>query len=370
MYASIRNYAALAAFLTTTATAEAMTGVPRQFVHMLPICSASSPQAQSSCRRLVSREQQRSRPAPWLSDAAKGGRHLLYVGLPFSSEIAISTISATSISPAGILSLPAGNAPVGLAVDRARDLYVAVTPFGGSAPASVVVFPPGSSQPSRTYTDGLAGTTPMTVAVDRHGTLYVATQVPSANCFTATGSGFVAEYAKGSMQPAALITDIPGCPLAVATDRASNLYVSYYRDTASNGQISGVREYARGSTHGSELGLSVPSFENANVGPLFWGLGIDSAGDIVVSNIAVDVTVLQLLTYPPGQTTPSNVIDYPGDWGQTMFALDGNTLYANAYIAEGSAAPPSAAFEYPSGRERVLEGQAAPGYQYGYAVSP
>ncbi|MBV8531833.1 MAG: hypothetical protein JO104_10980 [Candidatus Eremiobacteraeota bacterium] len=308
-----------------------------------------------ACARIVG-----SRPRPpsrsWL--AASTGKTLLYAAEPFAGIISVSTVSANKLTPSGELSF-SGAIPFELAADS-KNLYVGL--LNPSGPSSVEVFPRGATKPSKIYTDGITG--PLDVAIDAHGTLYVANFVSSSSCN-------VLEYAKGSMKPTATITDVPGCPNGVAVDSASNLYVTYiYYPTGKPWQTD-VLKYARGSTSGVRLNLKAPGRND------FYGLAVDAKGDVLVANEQEDGMLYQILIFPAGSHAPTNALQYGDGWFPLFFALDEDRLFAPAYLEQGTASLMTlgdvpAEFDYPSGRERIVESPKllAPGFVFSFAVSP
>jgi hypothetical protein len=244
-------------------------------------------------------------------------------------------------------------------VDSSKNLYVSVFKVSGSP--SVEVFAPGSITPSKVYTDGIVG--PIDLAVDLHGTLYVA---------NVSGSGIcnVVEYAKGSMKPTAAITNLPGCPDGVATDLDSNLYVSYTYYPPTGPWQTDVVKFARGSTKGARLHLKAPGLN------YFYGIAVDSKGDVVVANSQEVGAISQILIFPHGSHNPTRSVQYGDGWSPLYFALDGDRLFAPAYLEQGTTSlltigDEPAEFEYPSGSERFVENPklAAPGFFFAFAIS-
>jgi sugar lactone lactonase YvrE len=111
--------------------------------------------------------------------------------------------------------------PVGVAIDQSGNIYVAnrYTDASGAetfGPGNVVVYPSGSKSPKRTITDGV--TSPVGIAVDAKGTLYV-TNITENN---------VTEYLHGESQPYQTITEGVNGPIAVTVNDAGWLYVSNF----------------------------------------------------------------------------------------------------------------------------------------------
>lgn len=302
---------------------------------------------------------------------SRSNQTLVYSSQPFSGLVAISALGPRGFKPAGTLALPPQSIAFGLTVDAAQNLYVAISTLGSGTP-SVEVFARGTTRPSKTFTDGL--TAPIDVAVDSHGTLYVANLASSNGSGCGQGSGpggNVVEYASGSTKPARIISGFPGCPQAVAVDARSDLYLTYLYYPSSGFVESDVIEYAYRSTKGQELNLQVPG------GPQLGGIAVTSHGDLVIENVQADATLNQILTFPRGSKSPSSSIQYGGSgWGTAFkfFALLGDRLYAPAYVAQSFAyvAATPAAFAYPSGKQLFVQNPAtgAGPWSYGFAVSP
>jgi sugar lactone lactonase YvrE len=310
----------------------------------------------NACARQI-RAVERPRTKRWIS--ATAGQTLLYVSEPFGSAVSISTVGANAITQSGELTFD-GAIPFSLAVGPSKNLYVAL--LNPSGPPSVEVFPRGSTKPSKVYTDGVTG--PLDVAVDPHGTLYVANFVSSSTCN-------VLEYAKGSLKPTAVITDVPGCPNGVAVDASSNLYVTYIYYPATGPWQTGVMRYARGSTKGTRLNLKASGRND------FYGIAVDAKGNLVIANEAQDGMLYQILIFPRGSRAPAGGMAYGDGWFPLFFTLDGNRLFAPAYLEQGTASlmtigDEPAEFDYPGGRERLVESPtlADPAFYYAFAISP
>lgn len=308
-----------------------------------------------ACARRVAATQ-RPRGRSWISPAA--GKTLLYASEPFEGAIGISTVTANAIVPSGRLTI--GGVPFSVAVDAAKNLYVAV--LNSSGPQSVQVFARGATKPSKIYTDGITG--PLDVAVDAHGTLYVANFVSSTSCN-------VLEYAKGSMKPTAVITDVPGCPNGLAVDSSSNLYVTFIYYPVGQQWVTDVIKYAAGATKGSRLYLRPPGLND------FYGIAVDARGNLVIANSQQVGTIHQILVFPPGSHRPSASAQYGDGWFPLFFGLAGNRLFAPAYLAQGTDSfmtlgDVPAEFDYPSMDQRLVENPKLVGvaFYFGFAISP
>jgi hypothetical protein len=332
-------------------------------------CALNLPLTAAQCERLLGSRPQM--PARSFS-SSRQNQTLIYASQPFSGVVSVSAITAQGFKPVGELALSSQGAPLGLTVDDAQNLYVAISPLGDSGTPSVTVFPRGATKPSKVYTSGLSG--PVDVAVDHYGTLYVANLANPGGGGCGQGSGpggSIVEYAKGSTTPTRTISDFPGCPEAVAVDSNADLYLTYIYYPASGFAQSDVRKYAYQSTHGKSLRLHVPG------GPDLGGIALTSSGEILVENVQDDATLNQVLTFAHDSKKPAGTIQYGGDgWGTgfKFFALLGDRLFAPAYVAEsfGYVVTTIAEFDYPSGREVFVQNPALTSlpFAYGIAVSP
>lgn len=342
------------------ATHGAAPGLPARCAFNLPLMPAM-------CARLLSA----THTAHHSWNSSRSDETLVYTSQPFSGIVAISALGPRGFKPSGTLALPSESVALGLTVDAAQNLYVAIATLASGTP-SVEVFPRGATQPSKTYTDGLSA--PVDVAVDHHGTLYVANlaNAGGGGCEQGSGpGGNVVEYASGSTTPTRIISDFPGCPNAVAVDAKANLYLTYTYYPSSGFVESDVIKYAYQSTKGKALNLQVPG------GPQLGGIAVTTRGDLVVENVQDDATLNQILTFASGSKEPTSTIQYGGTgWGTAFkfFALLGNRFYAPAYIAESLSyiAGTPAEFAYPSGRQLMVQdpARAAGPWSYGFAVSP
>jgi hypothetical protein len=108
-------------------------------------------------------------------------------------------------------------------------------------------------------------------------------------------------------------------PEYLAVDSSDNLYVSYLGGP----KLSGVLEFPRGATTGTDLGLVIGSAD---------ALEVDRSGNIII----IDFNSNMIDIFPPGQTTPSKQIAVTAG---TPFALSLNgaetTLYASVEASGG-----------------------------------
>jgi hypothetical protein len=171
--------------------------------------------------------------------------------------------------------------PNGMAVDASGNLFVANVDN-----QTVTVYPPHSTKPSRTYTNGSNHhrlTNPLNVAIGNDGMLYVVN-------YHRLGQGSqVLEYPRNSMNPTIAIEMIGGAE-GLAVDANNNLYVS------ENVQVGGrILKFRPRSTTGRDLGIAL-NFAG--------GLALDSSGNLV----ACDQTAPAVYVFPPGATKPSKTI--------------------------------------------------------------
>lgn len=152
--------------------------------------------------------------------------------------------------------------PAGMTVDTKGNLYVADESQVGSQ-WMVPVFAPGQTSPSKTYTTDLSS--PTDVAVAKDGTVYISN-------FNELHDGWVAVYPRGKTAHEYRLSDFSGgSPLTLALDAHGNLYVLY--DINSQGS-SAVNEYAPGAKTGTNLNLTF-SFGG--------GIQVDKSGNVLVA---------------------------------------------------------------------------------------
>ena len=179
----------------------------------------------------------------------------------FISDIdadAIRLFPANKKNPKQNGSISSGiNLPVNVAVDLHGTLYVA-----NNGNSTVTEYPFGKTSPSVTLSGGQL-VYPNGIAVDNKGTVYVTSGATAGSCY-------VLVYPKGASTPSEQINGFD-LPVGLAIDKSGNLYVG---DALQNA----VWEVPSGSTTPSKLsldGLDDPV-----------GLAIDSSNDLWVANNA------------------------------------------------------------------------------------
>jgi hypothetical protein len=178
----------------------------------IPVISACSA-AGSVSARLQSRPVDISKTTSWISPSALS-HDLFYVVQNARSAVLICR--PPDMTYVGVLQV---NFPLGVAVDKQRNLYV--THWRTNLINEVLVFHPGAVNPFKTLSDSAGYIGNITVGQD--GTVYVA----NSNSLT-FGPGNVLEYAHGSTTPTTEIDDPNFQTVSgVALDSKNNLYVAF-----------------------------------------------------------------------------------------------------------------------------------------------
>jgi DNA-binding beta-propeller fold protein YncE len=179
--------------------------------------------------------------------------------------------------------------PYGLWFDRrAQELYVA-----NQSNNTVTVYPYGSTQPTRTYSQSL--NRPLYPIVDSHGELYVG----NAN------DGTVVEYLAGTTNVHQVLQTAGTEADGMALDKYENLYVAY----RTNG-IGSIEEFAPGATQGQILGMTLDEPQGVVVVPRGTIVATETGG-----TNRVDV-------FRPGSKTESLEVPMPGGSVATELAID------------------------------------------------
>lgn len=226
--------------------------------------------------------------------------------------------------------------PNALAVDRTGDLFVS-----NVGNATVTVYPPGSTTPSRTYTRGFQQrlSNPLTIALGADGTMYLVNYTLNGN------QSQVLVYPPGRMRPS-LAIDLTNGADGLAVDPTNDLYVSV--NTPTDGR---VLKFAPGSKTGQDLGISVH---------FAGGLALDKDLNLLVC----DQTAPAIDVFPPGATQPSMVINqgFVDPYGVAF-----GRYFGRLYVAD-SAGDDLLEYSYPDGTliGRIRRQFAA----FGVAVSP
>lgn len=200
----------------------------------------------------------------WILPTAKT-TPLLYVS--DGAEGFVIIYPATGHNPAPIGQLTGFDIAAGLAVDNAGNLYVADVVH-----EEVQVFHRGSTSAFEIL--NVHGY-PYGEGVDNSGNVYVAVGV------TGSQQGFVGIYPPGATEPSSTLVDPSRgfSPVGVALDSHGNVFVSY--DVTINTPPGGIDEFKAGKTTPTNLGITVPK----GVG---W-LTVDLSGNLIVPGGGVRV---------------------------------------------------------------------------------
>lgn len=223
------------------------------------------------------------------SFSPQAGKAYLYIADQSLNQIDIFPVKGQNQPQVGTIT-EGIDGPYGLWFDRrAQELYVA-----NQLNDTVTVYPYGSTQPSRTYTEDL--NRPLYPIVDSHGELYVGN----------AGTGTVVEYLAGSTS-AHQVLQTPGAEAdGLALDKQENLYAAYRTD----GQGS-IEEYAPGSTQGQSLGMILDEPQGVVVVP---------RGTVVATETGA---TNRIDVFPVGSKNPSLEVPMPtGGSVATELAID------------------------------------------------
>jgi hypothetical protein len=196
----------------------------------------------------------------WRAAVKAGTRQVLYVSVP--EEGVVDVFSADiHVRHAEMIGQIVGlDSPEGIAVDAARNLYVAQ----GDAGAPILVFAPGEMEPSRTL--DTEGNVAEGVAVARNGDVFAGTGPPR-------GAG-VLIYRHGETAPSGMLAAGGDTTPSIALDRAGNIYLVSVMPASVNGilefQRTGDRQWRTLLFGGRGLHPPDP-----------WSLGFDRNDDLV-----------------------------------------------------------------------------------------
>jgi len=205
----------------------------------------------------------------------------LYVGNDAENAVDIFPLTGPNQKQIGTIST--GPGPWGLSVDANNSLYVA-----NSGNGTVTVYPYGSSSPSMTYSKGVHE--PLYPLADSAGHVFVS----GFSVISNHSRGYVFEYNTGTNIPIArarLGYETDG----IAEDGKGNLYAAFRRRTGP----SSIAEFGPGLRNARRLRMTIDQPQ---------GLVVDNAGNIVVVESALD----RIDVFPPGATTPSVTVSFPG----------------------------------------------------------
>lgn len=244
------------------------------------------------------------------ADAPGERRILLYAGGP--NQNVVGVYPARSYNPSPRLEITSGlNAPTGIAVDASGNVYVCNN-AGTGAPVermgkgtwTVGVYHRGQTTPFESYTTGVWN--PVDVAVASDGTVYIANY-----------SSAVTVYPPGSLQPSVSLAGPSGeSPLGLALDGSGNVYVSYV-NPSSGGSI---YKYAPGQTTGADLGIAFSGSPH--------GLVIDASGNLLVAVSTAPNPGSSIEVFAPGKTHPKKTITGLFQPFMLAFGKDGRQLFA------------------------------------------
>jgi len=194
--------------------------------------------------------------------------YLTYREFPQSKVTMFAAGSSGNAEPAATIAGPNTglDSPEGIALDPTGNIYVSDLNLGGTADASIHIYPPksnGNVKPSA----GLNGlNSPVGIALDSFLNLYVPDYAPGGRAIEVFPSG-----SNGNVSPSASIQD-NAAGFAVTLDSAGNIYVPDF----SNGGLPAINVYPLGSNGNvtPTAIISGPATALANpvavaIGPLF-----------------------------------------------------------------------------------------------------
>lgn len=202
--------------------------------------------------------------------------------------------------------------PMSLALDRSGTLYVANAATGtGSTGGSVSVYPSGASTPSRTIT-GFPGM-PHWIAVAPSGVLFVVSNMKNGCCSIV---GSVVEYASRTGTQLRSLNGVGGFPNKPAFDTSGNAYIPNFETFP--GWVAVYRPGAKSPFRTIQSGIGFPlalAFDGA--GNLYALSGTFSGGD-------------EISVYAPGGSTPTRTISNGlSDSSDIAFDASGDLYVSN-----------------------------------------
>ncbi|MGP8099433.1 MAG: hypothetical protein ACLQHL_01530 [Candidatus Cybelea sp.] len=249
-----------------------------------------------------------SKERGWISASARF-RRTVYVA--DDSEILIFPQGPRNPSPIGKITDGVSSA-YGLCIDRYGNLYVA-----NQYSNNVTVYPVGSTEPSKTYSEDLER--PLYPAVDSNQNLWV----------TNADNGTVVEYKHGSTH-AKQVLQTPGSEAdGLGFDVQGNLYVAYRYYSYYSSEPGSIEEFNPHSGKGTVLGM-----------PLNQPQGVVVTNDGAILTVETGGTH-RIDVFPPGYQVPTlevGVKDIPTQLAidsheNRLFvsSLDYNDIYASQY---------------------------------------
>ncbi len=237
----------------------------------------------------------------WISPSVRF-RRTVYVA--DGTEILIFPQGPRNPAPIGKITDGVDSA-YGLCIDRYGNLYVA-----NQYSNTVVVYPPGSTEPSQTYSDDLER--PLYPEVDSNQNLWVSN----------ADNGTVVEYKHGSTSPKQVL-HTPGSEAdGLGFDVQGNLYVAYRSGYSYYGSgTASIEEFNPHSGKGTVLGMSLDQPQ---------GVVVTNEGTILTVETGGTSQTDRIDVFPPGYGVPTlevGVKDIP-----TQLAIDSheNTLFVSS----------------------------------------
>jgi hypothetical protein len=213
---------------------------------------------------------------------------------------------------------------------------------------------PNSEFPQQPY-----GQSVYSVAVGADGTMYVADYLRSS-------SVTIEVYQKGSQNPSGSLTTTDNVGFIpepiVGVDTENNVYVVYQNSLGSSGNYVNVTEFPVGSSNGTTISIN-EALSNWSSQAAF-----DQSGNLLLGGVPVSPSTYGIGVFPPGQTTPSSVLDN-GDPPET-FAVVLSNDQRRIYSSDGTG--DVAVTSYRKGNLLYVDTNLDPGYPYirGFAAGP